>query len=188
LAPNTPEGPPARDRGVAKEDLAMMMRTKGIAAAVALGAALTASVPGVARADGGLAPSTTAGDALPPRPEDRVFISPEQLFSVSAPMGDAWARALHAVLDSMKQYVDQERLAAEKTVGPARRVTPGSNTLSLHIRRLAASRFVVGPTPLPRVRPAPLPYAPITYADDGPRKGEGGILPGIVVELPWRVP
>lgn len=166
----------------------MMMRTKGIAAAVALGAALTASVPGVARAEDGVAPPATAGDGLPARPEDRVFISPEQLFSASATMGDAWAKALHAVLDSMKRYVDEERLAAEKTVGPTRRVTPGSNTLSLHIRTLAASRFVVGPTPVPVVRPEPLPYAPVTYADDGVRKGEGGVLPGVAIELPWLVP
>jgi hypothetical protein len=69
-----------------------------------------------------------------------------------------------------------------------RRAATGSNTLSLHLRKAAASRFVVSPTHGPVVRPEPLPYAPITYADDGARKGEGGLLPGFSVQLPWLVP
>jgi hypothetical protein len=167
----------------------MKKRTKVITAALALvAAASTVSVPGVARAQDGVSPQPVASDGLPPKPEERVFISPEKLFSAPVVLGDTWETALRAVLDGMKQYVEQERRAAEKTVAVPRAAEPGSSTLSVHIRKNAAARFVVGPTPLPVVRPAPLPYQPITYADDGARKGESGVLPGLAVALPWLVP
>jgi hypothetical protein len=167
----------------------MKKRTSMIAAALALGAVTcTVSVPGVARAQDGVSPQRAASDGLPPKPEDRIFITPEKLFSAPATLGDAWETALRAVLDGMKQYVEQERLAAEKTVVAPRVVALGSNTLSVRLRKNAAARFVVAPAPLPVVRPAPLPYEPFTYADDGARKGESGVLPGISVALPWLVP
>ena len=156
----------------------MMKRTKVIAATLALGAALV-SVPGVARAQDGVSPKAAASDGLPPKPEDRVLISPEKLFSAPATLGDAWATALRAVLDSMQRYVDQERLGAEKTVAAERRAPAAWSTLTVPARKGAPAHAVV--------RMAPLPIEPVTYSNGDP-KGESGVLLGVAIELPWLIP
>ena len=156
----------------------MMKRTKWIAAVLAFGA-VTASVPGVAAAQDGVPPKPTVGDGLPPKPEDRVLISPEKLFAAPATLGDAWATALRAVLDSMKQSVDAERHAAQKTVAAERRTTAAWTTPAAPARRRAPAHAAV--------RLEPLPIEPVTYSNADP-KGESGVLLGVAIELPWRVP
>src|SRR5262245_60163492 len=54
---------------------------------------------------------------LPPPPAQAVgVIDADRFFQRGAELGDAWARAVHAVLDGMRRAIEEERLAAQAVV------------------------------------------------------------------------
>jgi hypothetical protein len=111
-------------------------------------------------------------------------------------LGEAWARALQAVLEGMKRLVD-ERIEAQETLAP--KLSPVSPCRD--------SACVATPVPsVPRLRAAWLPasgwrealekspvqLAPVAVAPptESPRdtRGEQGVVLGAKMQLPWLVP
>jgi hypothetical protein len=133
-------------------------------------------------------------------------------------LGEAWARAVRAVLDGMKHLVDAERIEAEQAVGgpvdargpqPAARggspreptagarVSPGRVVASATTWRPSAMREAIDAAlammreaPKPPVSPVRLTPIAVAPPTDSPTdtRSEHVVLLGAVVELPWLVP
>ena len=173
-------------------------------------AAVALSVPGIAHAQGSVAPPAGGAPASASSLGDRVFTPPP---AQPVTMGETWARALRTVLDGMKRLVDAERIEAEQAVGgpvnaKGQRSTPrggfggeavtagmapgprvGQARASVPVWRSAwtppaAVRAAIEGTP---VHLTPIAVTPPTESPTDTRS-EHVVLLGAIVELPWMVP
>jgi hypothetical protein len=117
--------------------------------------------------------------AMPPKPEVPDFIDPQQFFARSRVLGDAWSRAVGAVIDTMKRLVDAERVAARQTLAPPpQRQIPWQLTPAPWRETPATTRVVAF---------GPMPVQPVTESAYDTR-GERAALLGAQVTMPWMVP
>jgi hypothetical protein len=104
-------------------------------------------------------------------------------------LGEAWAKTLRAVLDGVKQLVDMERVAAEKTLpavadahqAPPPPVVPAWQAAWKPHKTLGEALDSA------RVHPSPIAIGPPTESGSY-TQGEHAVLPGLTVDLPWNVP
>jgi hypothetical protein len=160
----------------------MWVRNNVIVAAIVAAAAITWAPSVLAQGQGqGKAPSLAPPPAAVSLPEG------QHIFTPPAVLGDAWARAVRAVLDGVKQLVDMEKIEAERIVylkasappspAPPPPVVPAWKPTSTLRDTLERSPIQVGPVGV----------APPTEAVRDTR-GERAHLLGARMELPWMVP
>jgi hypothetical protein len=147
-----------------------------IAAAVAIPWASPALAQGPAKAPS--PPPPPAAVSLPEAPH---------IFTPPAVLGEAWARAVRAVLDGVKHLVDMDKIEAERIVylkasaprspAPSPPVVPAWKPTSTLRDALDRSPIQVGPVGV----------VPPTEAVRDTRD-ERAVLLGARVELPWMVP
>jgi hypothetical protein len=167
------------------------MKVRAVAlAAVALAAA--SSWSSAALAQGGAQP------ALPPVPNQaRRVAPPEQVIKPATVLGEAWARAVRAVLDGVKRLVDAERLEAAETLSAkASPVDPcrGSACDTKPLQPVPPVRGAWLPASALReaVEKSPVQVGPVAVAPptESPTdaRGQHAVLLGAKMQLPWLVP
>jgi len=164
----------------------MRVRNNRMVGALLATAALFAAHPALAQG-----PAQAATPAAVPSAS-----TSESLFSPPSVLGEAWARALRAVIDDMKQSVDAEHLEAAQAVGApiAPIATPRPKVARFWIRGLTpahsawlpahALRDAIAESP---VQLTPVAVAPPTESGVDTR-GEHAVLLGAKVDFPWLVP
>jgi hypothetical protein len=99
--------------------------------------------------------------------------------------GDAWTRAVRAVIEGVRQAMEADRAAVQKVVTAAAPATPKSAQPSVF-------RAVLPPTVREMVDTAPIKLGPVPAESVGAgthdRRGERAALLGASIELPWLVP
>ena len=99
--------------------------------------------------------------------------------STPAALGDTWDRAVRAVLDSMRTFLEAERA----TVLAA--ATPPKKRLVAWSAPAPARNEVVSARKLVRLQPVEVGPVTQSVAD---ARGQSAILLGARVELPWTMP
>jgi len=138
-------------------------------------------------------PALAQGPAQPAAAAVASASTSESLFTPPSVLGEAWAQALRAVIEEMKQSVDAEHLEAAQAVG-APVATPRPKVGRFWIRGLTpahsawlpahALRDAIAESP---VQLTPVAVAPPTETGVDTR-GEHAILLGAKVDFPWLVP
>jgi hypothetical protein len=148
------------------------MRLRAYVAAASIAAGLWLST-GSARAQG-------AAPAPPPAGQAPDIVGVEKFFSAPSALGDAWQRAVHAVLDGMRDLLQADKAAAQQALAPA--ATPKPRAPAWQLIPPARRETLHRPVVL-----HPVAFEPALRAgDDG--RGERATLLGVRAELPWLVP
>lgn len=128
----------------------------------------------------GLCCSAVAGaqEAAKAPPE---IVDVARFFSAPRALGDAWERAVQAVLDGMRALVDADRTTARQALAaspPPKRV-PAWTAVVPAVREVHKARRPVAVHPVA--------VEPVTETGSDVR-GQRAVLLGASVELPWNVP
>ncbi len=154
------------------------MKVRGSVIAAAMGASLVLGAKGASAEPP--APSTSG---VPPPPQPVLAV--DRLLTQPVLKGDAWTRAVQAVIEGVRRAMEQDRLAVQKVVTAALPTTPKSAQPS-------AFRAVLPTTVRDMVDTAPVILGPVAGESVGAgtidRRGERSSLLGATIELPWMVP
>jgi hypothetical protein len=130
----------------------------------------------------GISWSAAAGAQEAAKEAPRVdIVDVAQFFTAPRALGDAWERALRAVLDGMRALVDAERTAARQALAPAppAKRAPAWTAVVPAVREVGQARRIVA------VHPVTVEPVTETVADV---RGQRAVLLGASVGLPWNVP
>lgn len=119
------------------------------------------------------------GPASPPKPAAEVVEVTR--FAATSALGDAWARAVHAALAGMRDFLEAERAAAQRHALAAA-AAPRRKRVSWPTVPPAAADVRAT-----RVRVQPVPIEPVAQAGVDTR-GQSAVLLGAAVDLPWTMP
>ncbi len=171
----------------------MRVRKTMIASAMVTAAALSGA--SVAQAQGSAVVPVTSSVAVGTPHPPAGAVPEEHLFTPPAVLGQGWAEAVRAVIDGMKQLVDAERIEAADigaASGPFATTTTAAPWGSAPVLPAWRARWLPASALRDAIARSPVQLTPVaavppteTTVDT---RGEGALLLGARMELPWVLP